>query len=411
VNARAVALRALRTWRTSRSAADEIFGELVGKSQLSSADRAFVLELFYGVLRNLTLLDFWIRALRSGKVDVDLADILRLGLYQLLIAEVAEHAAVNEMVALAPKRTRAVVNAVLREAIRQDADLSSRALTQPLHVRFSQPEFLLGRWRKNFGENAVVDLCEWNNRPPPIYARVNRLKISVDDFVSRNRGSLILPEHTNFVRLQSLPRNALERGECYVQDPSTRLACEMLEPKPGERVLDACAAPGGKTSYIAELMQNEGEILAVDRQSIRLKTLNANLKRLGVTIAQSLQHDWGRGPIPIEPFDRILVDAPCSNTGVMRRRVDLRWRLRPNEFERMREEQLSILRAVLPLLKDNGVLVYSTCSLEPEENREVLAAIEKEMSILQLVTEAESLPFRDGFDGAYVAKLIKTPNR
>ena len=194
-----------------------------------------------------------------------------------------------------------------------------------------------------------------------------------------------------------------------MQDPSTRLACELLDPQPNEFVLDACAAPGGKTSYLAELMRNQGSIVALDRQSPRLKVLEQNLVRLGMKAAKIVRHDWADGPMnSLGEFDRILVDAPCSNTGVLRRRVDARWRLRPNEFTRMAQMQLSILRNVAPLLKAGGTLAYSTCSLEPEENEQVVAAFTREMSIFQLETEKRSLPFRDGFDGAYVAKLIKS---
>jgi 16S rRNA (cytosine967-C5)-methyltransferase len=408
VSARDVALRALRIWRTSQKSADEIFAELMAQSPLASADRAFVLELFYGVLRNLLLLDFWIGVLRSGKVDVDLRDILRLGLYQLLIAKVPEHAAVNETVALASKHIRGVANAVLREAIRQRATLEKTVTDQPLFLRTSHPEFLVARWEKHFRVGAAEKLCHWNNEPPTLYARVNQLKIDIDDFKRRYPEAEEIAAG-NFVKFaKGFPATALAAGHCYMQDPSTRFACELLAPQHGEKILDACAAPGGKTSYIAELMQNNGTILAVDRQPARLRVLQENLARLGVTIAQTQQHHWKRGPLSsAAQFDRILVDAPCSNTGVMRRRVDVRWRLRPDEFARMQEEQLSILRAVAPHLKDNGVLVYSTCSLEPEENREVVARLQKEMSILQLEQEKESLPFRDGVDGAYIAKLIK----
>ncbi|MEY2546479.1 MAG: rRNA (cytosine967-C5)-methyltransferase [Verrucomicrobiota bacterium] len=368
-----------------------------------------MLELFYGALRNLTLLDFWIATLRSGKVDVDLRDILRLGLYQLLIANVSEHAAVNETVELVPKRTRGVANAVLREAIRRRAKLEEAARNQPLFVRTSHPEFLVARWQNHFGLEATAQLCRWNNEPPPTYARINRRKIDIDDFKQRypNAKQTLAKNFVEFA--DAFPAVALAAGHCYIQDPSTRVACEMLAPQRGEKILDACAAPGGKTSYIAELMQNHGRIVAVDRQSDRLNMLTENLARLGVTIAQTVQHDWKDGAITAgDQFDRILVDAPCSNTGVMRRRVDVRWRLRPDEFTRMQQEQLSILRAVVPLLKTNGVLVYSTCSLEPEENRVAVEGLQKEMSILRLERETECLPFRDGFDGAYVAKLIKT---
>jgi len=177
-------------------------------------------------------------------------------------------------------------------------------------------------------------------------------------------------------------------------------------------VLDACAAPGGKTAYLAELMKNDGSILACDRDQGRIRTLQDNLERLGIGIAQCAQHDWaGSDPATriasLSSFDRILIDAPCSNTGVMRRRVDLRWRLRPKDFVRMQEEQLRILRATVPLLKTGGTLVYSTCSIEPEENEEVVGLIGQEFPFLILVEQVALLPFRETFDGACATKLTR----
>jgi 16S rRNA (cytosine967-C5)-methyltransferase len=159
-------------------------------------------------------------------------------------------------------------------------------------------------------------------------------------------------------------------------------------------------------------MENQGALVACDRDEGRIRTLQDNLERLGVEIARYARHDWTGGqPLPdaaaISPFDRILVDAPCSNTGVMRRRVDLRWRLTSKDFARMREEQLRILRATIPLLGIGGALVYSTCSIEPEENEEVVKAITEEFRFLKLDSQVSLLPFRDGFDGAYAAKLFR----
>jgi 16S rRNA (cytosine967-C5)-methyltransferase len=219
-----------------------------------------------------------------------------------------------------------------------------------------------------------------------------------------------LPQSNNFVRLSNIPGEALGGGHCYIQDPSTAASCLLLDPKPGERLLDACAAPGGKTAYLAELMQNTGSILACDRDQGRIRTLQDNLARLGVGNTQCVQHDWASGnssPNGI-PFDRILVDAPCSNTGVMRRRVDLRWRLTAKDFLRMQEEQLRILRATIPLLKTEGVLVYSTCSIEPEENEELVRLITREFPFLELCERVSLLPFREGFDGAFAARLVRT---
>jgi 16S rRNA (cytosine967-C5)-methyltransferase len=412
-SARQLALTALREWRTGKNLADSILARLLRSSDLTAPDRAFATELFYGILRHLSLLDLWIGSLRSEHLNHDTRDLLRLGFYQLFLLETPEHAAVFETVHLADARARALVNAVLRNALRRKKELLEKANRENLSVRSSHPQFLIDRWTKNFGAENTAALCEWNNRPAPIYARVNRLRISPEEFLSQHSDAEQLSQRENFVRLTSIPIDALARGHCYIQDPSTATACLLLDPGPGDKVLDACAAPGGKTGYLSELMKNRGVILACDRDEGRIRTLRDNLERLGVEIARFAHHDW-KGDEPLESgaanslFDRILIDAPCSNTGVMRRRVDLRWRLALKDFSRMQTEQLRILRGTIPLLKTGGVLVYSTCSIEPEENEEVVRAITSEFSFLELATEVSLLPFRDGFDGAYAAKLIRT---
>jgi 16S rRNA (cytosine967-C5)-methyltransferase len=410
LSARQAALAALRAWRAETRFADAIISKLFAETKLNASDRAFALELFYGVLRNLSVLDFWIDCIRPATVDVDLRDLLRIGLYQLFYLKTPEYAAVYETVELAGKHGRALVNAMLRAAARRKDELSSRAQAQPLFVKASHPQFVLVRWKQKFGARATEALCEWNNKPPPIYARINQLKTDRQSFLHLYPNSTALAQNSNFVRVSPFPTNALKRGHCYVQDPSTAIACQLLDPQPGEKILDACAAPGGKTAYVAELMQNCGEIAACDREAERLQILEENIARLGVRIVKTFLCDWERDSIPAVvsagPFDRIVIDAPCSNTGVMRRKVDVRWRLKPTDFARMQKRQLQIIRKVLPLLKPNGILVYSTCSLEPEENEEVVRRIVAELTVPRLEEEKCSLPFRDGFDGAFAAKII-----
>ena len=411
--ARQIALTALRLWRKEKRFADSIISGLSAKAALTPSDRAFALELFYGVLRNLTLLDFWVSCLRASRVESDLRDILRLGLYQLFLLKTAQHAAVHETVELAPKSQRTIINAMLRAATRQRSDLLARAWAQPLFVRTSHPQFLVEHWLQHFGLEQAEKLCEWNKLPAPVYARVNLLRIDRTEFLRSYPASRPLPDNPNFVEIDSFPSDALERGHCYIQDPSTAIACQLLDPKPGERILDACAAPGGKTGYIAQLMENAGTILACDRDPERLQILKENMAHLGVGNVRILRHDWAHGHVPSEIasvalFDRILIDAPCTNTGVMRRRVDLRWRLRRIDFVRMQQRQIEIGRALIPLLKPKGTLVYSTCSLEPEENEEVVRRILAETPALRLQAQKHSLPFRDGFDGAFAARLTRS---
>jgi 16S rRNA (cytosine967-C5)-methyltransferase len=194
-------------------------------------------------------------------------------------------------------------------------------------------------------------------------------------------------------------------GEFYIQDPSTLPAVELIGAQPGERVLDVCAAPGGKTTCLAQLMQNRGEIVAEDSSAERLKQVVANCARLGVTCAtirQSRANDatetW---------FDRVLVDAPCSNTGVLRRRVDARWRLRGEDIARLAAEQLALLQSAARRVKRGGALVYSTCSLEPEENRGVVEAFLKSNAEFSLDRCVETFPPRDGVDGAFAARFAR----
>jgi 16S rRNA (cytosine967-C5)-methyltransferase len=409
ISARGVAFAALRGWRTKKQFADAIISQALSEAALQAVDRAFALELFYGVLRNLTLLNFWIRCLRARRVDPNLRDLLHLGLYQLFVAKTPDHAAVNETVELAAKHQRSIVNATLRSAARRRPELLKTTNDQPLETRASHPKFLIERWQKQFGANATEMLCEWNNQPPPIYTRINQLKISCQSFLERYRDARTQLNTYNFVELPS-PGSALKSGDCYVQDPSTAIACELLRPQAGEKILDACAAPGGKAGYVAELMRNCGLLVACDREPQRLRLFKENLTRLGVQIVKIVCHDWTKPKISEEiaseaPFDRILLDAPCSNTGVMRRRVDVRWRLKPTDFARMHVGQIEIACAVIPLLKPGGILVYSTCSLEREENENVVKDLLQTMSILRLEEDRSSLPFRDHFDGAYAARL------
>jgi 16S rRNA (cytosine967-C5)-methyltransferase len=413
LSARRIALRALRTWRKEKRFADSLVSEFLAKVELSASDRAFAFELFYGVLRNLTLLDLWIGCLRGSQVDNDLRDVLRLGLYQLLLLKTAPHAAVHETVELVSQRQRPIMNGMLRAAIRRQSELRARADAEPLFVRTSHPQFLVERWQQHFGTQHAEQLCKWNNLPATMYARINQLRIRREKFLRLYPNARPLTGNSEFVEFDSLPTGAIRRGHCYIQDPSTAIACQVLNPRPAEKILDACAAPGGKTGYIAQLMENRGTIIASDRDPGRLQILKENMTRLGVGIVHTVDHDWTRGQLPAEiasmvPVDRILIDAPCSNTGVMRRRVDVRWRLQPADFPRMQQRQLEMICALIPLLKPNGALVYSTCSLEPEENEQVVRRLLDGSPAVRAIEEKRSLPFRDGFDGAFAEKFIRS---
>jgi 16S rRNA (cytosine967-C5)-methyltransferase len=211
-----------------------------------------------------------------------------------------------------------------------------------------------------------------------------------------------LKSHPPLASLESF-----RQGWFYIQDPGTLLAVRELDPQPDETILDLCAAPGGKTTFIAQLMRNEGKIIACDVSEERLKLIRENCQRLGITCVEPiLSSTLNSQP---STFNRVLLDAPCSNTGVMRRRVDLRWRIQPEEIQRLRVTQLELLHAAAVKLKPGGVLVYSTCSLEPEENGEVVKQFLSEHPDFKLESERELLPFADNVDGAFVARLARLP--
>ncbi len=422
---------------------EDILEAELASAGLPPADRGLCQELVYGTVRWQATLDWLItRKTRGRATKPRLRDLLRLGLYQIFwLDRIPPHAAVHETVELA-KQTglssqSGFVNAVLRSFLREaDATrglLAELKTTRP-HLGYSHPEWLTARWERRWGREKAARLMEWNNTAPKVFARVNTLKTQAEDLLARWREEKVdyevvqrdwLEENLVF-QLKSHPPldrlSSFKQGWFYVQDPGTLLAPRLLGAQPGETVLDLCAAPGGKLTYIAQLMRNEGTIVAHDTAQERLKLIQENCERLGVTnVEYALSPtDSGSGFIqsskfkvqgsrfPVLPshlFDRILIDAPCSNTGVMRRRIELRWRIRPEEIQRLRTLQLELLRQAAPLLKPGGTLVYSTCSLEPEENQEVVEEFLREASESVLEQQRELLPFADEVDGSFVALM------
>jgi 16S rRNA (cytosine967-C5)-methyltransferase len=404
MNPRAASIEALVRWERGTEFADAVLHAVLEERKLSTVDRGLFMEIFYGAIRNLGTLDFVIGKLRDGEMDTRTKQALRVGLYQLLRTRIPRHAAVNETVENAG-RGRSMVNAVLRRFLREEKSLLEMLEAAPVSVRLSHPQTLVARWTAQFGQADTARLCAWNNEPAEIFVRVNELKVTKGELLRAGGGEEIAA-HPMMLKTARLPIPWIVAGLCYVQDPSTLLACEMLAPRPGERVLDACAAPGGKTSYLAQLMGNEGEIVACDVAKDRLARLRENLKRLSVTNTEARQIDWLHAPPKpgsLEKFDRILIDAPCSNTGVIRRRIDVRWRLREEDFKKMPRIQLGLIKNTAKFLKPGGTLVYSTCSLEREENEAVAEQAVREIPELKLVEMRRNLPLRDGVDGAFAA--------
>ncbi|MES2572449.1 MAG: 16S rRNA (cytosine(967)-C(5))-methyltransferase RsmB [Verrucomicrobiota bacterium] len=406
--ARHACIHALLEWEKGRAFSDEILHKILDSSRFSAPDRAFLMETFFGILRNLSELDFLIARLRPGAVDTQTRAVLRLGFYQLFHMRIPAHAAVNETVSLGGRAKR-LVNALLRRALREKPAIEQQLAQASLSIRTSHPDFLIQRWHETFGPEGTLQLCGWNNEPAEVHVRANGLRVTAQELLSTNPTAESSPANSKAIKVKQLPFTWIVHGLCYVQDPSTLMACELLDPQPGDTLLDACAAPGGKTTYLAELMHNQGSIIACDLYESRVTRLRENLQRLGVEIATAIQHDCMQADETLKPqsFDRILVDAPCSNTGVIRRRVDVRWRLTEEDFIRMPAQQLALLKRTATLLKPGGTLVYSTCSLEPEENDSLVEAALKAIPELTLVESRRTVPYVDRIDGAFAAKFIR----
>ena len=424
---------AARVLRERERAADYVENLLEGQlGELSPEDRGLCLELVYGVIRWQRTLD-WLVALKTqGRTQKEtLRLLLRLGLYQMFwLDRVPDHAAVNETVALARQLgcgpQSGFVNALLRGYARERdatrARLEVLKASEPA-LGFSHPDWLCQRWEKRWGADKLRLLLAWNNTPPRTFARLNTLKTNAGRLIEQWRQEGV---DYDFVRRDWLPENlvfelkshpplaglpSFQQGGFYVQDPGTLLSVRLLDPRPGESILDLCAAPGGKTTAIAQWMEDRGRVVAEDLNTARLGLLRENCARLGVRSVEVRTRSPIIVPELTAPADRVLVDAPCSNTGVLRRRVDLRWRIRPEEIVRLRAAQRDLLHDAALQTRPGGVLVYSTCSLEPEENGDVTREFLAAHPDFELEHERELLPFEDGVDGGYVAKCARRLGR
>lgn len=403
---------------------ETLLDRALDRAGLSGPDRGLCHELVLGVVRWQATLDWLIARKTPGRTQkAALQDLLRLGLYQIFwLDRIPPHAAVHETVEQAKQSgfgpqagfINAVLRGYLREADETEKILADLKVSQPA-LGWSHPDWLVERWHKQFGDEPVRQLLEWNNTPARTFARANTLKIDAGKLVEQWREEGV--DYEFFTRdwtgenlvfeLRSHPSlvllNSFREGGFYIQDPSTLLAVRELDPRPGETVLDLCAAPGGKTTFIAQLMNNQGRIAAHDNAPARLKLIEENSTRLGVANVEATSGS----SLTLHPssFDKVLVDAPCSNTGVLRRRVDLRWRITPEEIERLRGTQLDLLTQASRAVRLAGVLVYSTCSLEPEENSDLVKQFLAEVSGFALERERTLTPFADGVDGAFVARL------
>jgi 16S rRNA (cytosine967-C5)-methyltransferase len=383
--------------------------------------RAVIMEITYGTIRYLRLLRWMLEDMVAHMPATRIEALLLTGMYQLIFMDRTEdYAIVNESVDIArhirDSKAASFVNAILRRTTREREQLLQKARAAEPGIRLSHPERLLQRWVTRFGEQRAYALCALNNRRPEVVIHVRRACIAPDDYARRlaDKGIEAQPHpfgDGSFFRLgkgvavQRLPGYA--EGWFTVQDPATSMAVDLLEPQKGERILDACAAPGGKTALIADRVGPSGNVVAMDLHADRIQQLEANTKRLQLPQCDILQADFTKtGTTPLSkkgPFDAVLVDAPCTNTGVLRRRPDARWRFTAERMEQLVVLQKKLILAAAKHVKPGGRIVYSTCSLEPEENAQTIAEVCRRG--LQLEKEQELFPPETNTDGAYAARL------
>jgi 16S rRNA (cytosine967-C5)-methyltransferase len=437
--ARYEALRILVRVEEDKAFADLALEHALDRIALDPRDAALCTEIVYGTLRWRRHLDWRLAAHLNrplAKLDPWVRSLLRLTAYQIFFLDrVPRWAAVDEAVSLARLKARNTgpaefVNAVLRALTRAPAAPPLPASAgEALATRLAFPDWIADRWIARYGAGEAEALMAAMNERPPITIRANLLRASRDDLARRlrddelaaTRATSLAPEGLVVERGVVASWAAFAEGWCTVQDQASMLIARLLDPQPGETVADTCAAPGTKTTHLAELMQNRGTIVAMDPHAGRLKLLAGAAARLGLGIIESHTGSVAAlAPRWRERCDRALVDAPCSNLGVLRRNPDVKWRRTPHDLEHLPIKQRGILEAAAALVKPGGLLVYATCSLEPEENELVVTPFLEAHSDWRVDASRDwpvapdpsgfvrSHPHREGTDGFTAVRLARS---
>lgn len=438
---RGIAVKILNRVERTDAYLEKLLDNEIKNQELNSSDKALLFEIVHGVVRWMGRLDWILSGFYKGQFSRALPvlkNALRVALYQILFLDkVPEYAAVNEAVEFIKKfhgqKPADITNAVLRNIIKSKSSLRypnpDEDLIGFLATYYSHPSWLVKRWIKRFEREELEQLLIANNERPTLSLRVNQLKVSKNDFQSlldsvnlKYTKAKVLPD---FIKLQNLTNitnwEYFKEGFFSIQDESTGLSCKLLDARPGMRILDLCAAPGGKTSYIADIMNNTGEIIALDKFEVRVKMLNKNFERLGITSAKTIAVDSLDYEDPFL-FDRVIADVPCSGMGTLSKKPDIKWKKQLLDIQQVTTLQYKLLTKAASLVKPGGVVVYSTCTTEPEENFELVTKFLSENPNFKLISAAGSLPaevidengcvqtfpHRHKMDGAFAAKLLKT---
>ena len=396
------------------------------QEKFSDLDRKFCTELVYGTIKAGASLDWKISKYLNrplAKVDEKILAVLRVAMYQIFFLDrVPNSAAVNESVELSKKfcgiGASKFVNGVLRSAVRDShkSDFPTGDDVQSLALRNFHPAWLVKLFAEEFGLDAAKKILEFDNTDPPLCLRVNFLRTTrekildaLKNFGVQAEASTLAPEGIICRGHGALDKfQPLRAGLCQVQDESSMTAARLLNPAAGEFVIDCCAAPGGKATHLAELMNNRGRIVAADIYETKLEHIKQNAERLGIKIIEPLLIDAREiGDKFPEQADKILVDAPCSGLGVLRRKADLRWKKNPDELNDLPALQEKILVSAAKTLKRGGILLYSTCTITRRENQEVVEKFLATHENFHLVEMQTLLPHVTNTDGFFSAKMIR----
>jgi len=392
-NPRALVLYTLNAFHIDDILLDTLMANVFDQiSVFEQRDRAFIHSLIYGVIRWRSYLDHIISQLSHrdiSKISMPILNVLRMGIFQMeFMDRIPDHAAVNTSVELihvfAPQYLSRFVNGILRETIRSKEKIvwpdESSQINEFMSVKYAYPQWLIKRWINYWGVNITKNICQAGNVVPPIVLRTNTLKTNRSDLIDQLASDVqkitktdhapdgICVSNLKFAIVHSA---AFKNGLYQVQDESAQLIGLIVSPEPGEVILDACAGRGGKTGHMAQCMNNTGTILAVDRSKEKLRSLSDEMKRLGVSIVSSYRHRWKKG-LKDRLFDRVLLDAPCSGLGVIRRYPDMKWKKNQTHIMQNALQQTKLIQTIAPHVKPGGKLVYSVCSLEPEETSQVV---------------------------------------
>jgi len=401
--ARSNAFKILNLNDESQKPLDAVMEEILPEGRFpSKRDRAFIQTIVYGVLRWRARIDWIISHFSNVKIqriEPKILNALRMGLFQIIFLDrVPASAAVNTSVELAKTVAEPYivkfVNAILRKAGAAHTDVPfprfSKDPVASIAVTLSFPEWLVERWLQRFGAEECRALCSFINTIPPITVRVNNLRTNREELhreLTQETESTTATRHSplglSFVNPRfPIPKmTTYQKGWFQVQDEAAQLISLLLAPMPGERIMDACAGLGGKTGHIAQLMENKGKIIAVDKNRKKLGMLRSEMMHLGISNVTTRSLDVALPPATgngAPGFDRILLDAPCSGLGVLRRNPDAKWASAKQNLEQFQKRQIDMLAHLAPLLKTGGTLLYTVCSMEPEENEEVVAAFLQE---------------------------------